>query len=98
MGVILYLPLQVRDFAATFADVGLKPHFPIAAYGLAEHVMGLAFFSPNRADDASLDCVSDERLQVCGTIAGSAFHGVLVKCRYSMTQYVEKGCMLRCCC
>ncbi|CAM9321295.1 unnamed protein product, partial [Ectocarpus sp. 13 AM-2016] len=62
----------VRDFAETFAAVGLPAYAPNAAYGLAEHTVGCASFSPNPGGRESLGDISDERLQASGDVHASA--------------------------
>ncbi|CAB1103955.1 unnamed protein product [Ectocarpus sp. CCAP 1310/34] len=62
----------VRDFAETFAAVGLPAYASNAAYGLAEHTVGCASFSPNPGGRESLSDISDERLQASGDVHASA--------------------------
>ncbi|CAN0057304.1 unnamed protein product [Ectocarpus sp. 6 AP-2014] len=69
----------VRDFAATFAAVGLPAYASNAAYGLAEHTVGCASFSPNLGGRESLSDISDERLQASGDVHASANSHIGIK-------------------
>lgn len=68
---------QVRSFAEAFAGVGLRPCVPAGAYGLAEHVVGLGYFSPNVAGEP-LASLPDDLLVACGTEELCARHGFKV--------------------
>ncbi|CBJ28462.1 conserved unknown protein [Ectocarpus siliculosus] len=69
----------VRDFAETFAAVGLPAYASNAAYGLAEHTVGCASFSPNLGGRESLSNISDERLQASGDVHASANSHIGIK-------------------
>ncbi|CAM9346479.1 unnamed protein product [Ectocarpus sp. 12 AP-2014] len=69
----------VRDFVETFAAVGLPAYAPNAAYGLAEHTVGCASFSPSPGGRLSLSDMSDERLQASGDIDASADSHIDIK-------------------
>lgn len=57
---------QIRDFAATFEPLGLRPSYAGTAYGLAEHVVGVCEHEANlegrplsELSDADLECVGE---------------------------------------
>lgn len=59
----------MRQFGETFATLGLSPRFAAAAYGLAEHVVGVSVHESNpRA--LPLSELSDDDLQCVGKLCG----------------------------
>ena len=69
---------QVREFAETFAGVGLPAHYPNSAYGLAEHTVGCSAYSPN-LEGGDLASISDELLEASGDLATCDSMGITVR-------------------
>ncbi|CAM9668895.1 unnamed protein product, partial [Laminaria digitata] len=58
---------SIRDFAATFAALGLSPAYAGTAYGLAEHVVGVCGQEANQGG-LPLSDLSDEDLECVGHV------------------------------
>lgn len=89
---------QFRDFGSTFAVLGLSPSYPGAAYGLAEHVVGVCARESNLAglelsdiEDEDLECVGDVDKLSEGSKVGSTNISLLgVSYEFSRRLYIPR--------
>lgn len=76
----------MRDFGETFSTLGLNPAYAGAAYGLAEHVVGVCVHETNPSG-LPLSTLSDEDLQCVGELRrlpeGLQVHTACLQTKYS---------------